>query len=193
MNRKAALRTLATAAALPWMAPDELAALFDARRSLARPEVGLSSRAPGVRVALTDHELEIVGLVADLILPRSDTPSATDLGVPAFVDLIVGEWMDDEDASEFRAGLASLDDTARARSGAPFAAAPEENRLAIVRTLDEGLPEVGSDAPVPDGFYPTLKRLVVTGYFTTAQGASQTGYRITPGMYAGCVAPGDRP
>ena len=31
---------------------------------------------------------------------------------------------------------------------------------------------------------------VITGYFTTQTGAAQTGYRITPGRFEGCVAPG---
>ena len=52
------------------------------------------------------------------------------------------------------------------------------------------MPEPGSSEGVPDGFYPTLKRLVVVGYFTTEEGASQTGYRIMPGSYAGCSVPG---
>ena len=37
---------------------------------------------------------------------------------------------------------------------------------------------------------PKIKRLVIVGYFTTETGASQTGYRITPGTFQGCVVPG---
>ena len=65
-----------------------------------------------------------------------------------------------------------------------------EEQLALVRELDDQLPATGSNDEMPEGFYPTLKRLVIVGYFTTETGASQTGYRITPGTFQGCVAPG---
>jgi len=52
------------------------------------------------------------------------------------------------------------------------------------------MPAPSSSEDIPDGYYPTLKRLVVVGYFTTEEGASQAGYRITPGTYLGCSVPG---
>lgn len=183
MDRKTALRTLATTAVIPWLAPTEVAALLDARRSLA-------PRDPSQ--PLSGQELEIIGVVADIILPRTDTPSATDLGVPAFVELLVTEWMEEEEAAELRQGLTRLDERARSRFGAPFVACASDEQLGLVRELDDELPRAG-DATRPTGFYPTLKRFVVTGYFTTPEGAMQTGHRLLPGMYAGCVVPGEAP
>ena len=76
MDRRTAIRTLATTTVLPMLAPDELSALLDVRRSIA------AARSDDyVPEALTAGELETVGLVADVILPRSETPSATDVGV----------------------------------------------------------------------------------------------------------------
>jgi hypothetical protein len=182
MDRRTAIRTLATATALPVLAPSDAAALLEARRML--------GQAGYLPAALTRRELEIVGLVADIILPRTDTPGATDVGVPAFVDLIVSEWMDEDDAEVMHAGLAALDDEARTRFGDGFVECAADDRLALVASLDAQLPVPGEDGEPPEGFYPTLKRLVITGYFTTETGASQTGYRITPGTFEGCVAAG---
>ena len=182
MDRRTALRTLATATALPVLAPSDAAALLDARRLL--------GERPFVPAALSANELRMVGVIADIILPRTETPGATDVGVPAFVDLIAAEWMDDDDADELHAGLAELDATSEARFGQTFAEASAEEQLTLVRELDDQLPAPGSDDEMPEGFYRTLKRLVIVGYFTTETGASQTGYRITPGTFEGCVVPG---
>jgi gluconate 2-dehydrogenase gamma chain len=184
MDRRSAVRTLATTAALPVLAPEQLSALLGARRSLRHAAAGDLPPA-----ALTEGELEIVGLVADIILPRSETPSATDVGVPAFVDLIVSEWMDEDEAQELRGGLADLDAVAAERFGRAFAECVGDQQMTLVRELDDRLPEAGTEAETPEGVYPTLKRLVLTGYFTTEAGAAQTGYRIIPGAFGGCVAP----
>ncbi len=67
--------------------------------------------ASGVRPAagLTDAQLALVGAIADTILPRTDSPSATDVGVPAFVDVIVSENYTDDERAAFLAGLDAID------------------------------------------------------------------------------------
>lgn len=185
MDRRTAIRTLATATVLPVLAPERASAFMEARQSLGRvPATG------SLPAALSPRELDIVGIVADVILPRTDTPGATDLGVPAFVDLLASEWMDADDAGALHAGLAALDTTARQRFGSGFVEATPEQQTALVQELDDALPAPGSDDEVPEGFYPTLKRFVLMGYFTTEEGASQIGYRMMPGDFGGCVVPG---
>ena len=104
MDRRSAIRALATAGAVPLLAPDQLSALFTARRAAGWSSTdGLAPRALSVR------EFEVVAAVADLIFPRTETPSATDLGVPAFVDLLADEWMDAAELASLRDGLVSLD------------------------------------------------------------------------------------
>ena len=185
MDRRTAIRTLATASILPALAPERVSALLQARQLID------SGAASGfVPAALTPRELEMVGTVANIILPRTDTPSATDVAVPAFVDLVTSEWMDDDEAEQMHSGLSALDSVSTDRFGADFMELDAEQQFALVRELDEQLPEPGSDNATPNGFYPTLKRLVLVGYFTTETGASQTGYRTIPGAFGGCVISG---
>ena len=185
MDRRTAIRTLATATVLPVLAPSDAAALLEARRTLG---------ATGVRQGVLEtRELDAIAAIADIILPRTQTPGATDVGVHGFVDLIVSEWMDADEADAFRAGLAQLDQTAEERYGRVFTECDGEQQVALVRELDDQLPAPGSGDAMPEGFYPTLKRLVVTGYFTTQTGARGRGYRTVPGTFRGCVAPGDAP
>jgi hypothetical protein len=185
MDRRSAIRALATAGAVPLLAPDQLSALLTARR-IATP------LAPGgfAPQALSVREFEVVAAVADLIFPRTETPSATDLGVPAFVDLLADEWMDAAELASLRDGLASLDADARARFGSGFVETTAAERVTLLRELDDELPETPPLADVPSGFYPTLKRFIVVGYFTSEEGSGQTGYRIVPGAFGGCFSPG---
>src|SRR5260370_483231 len=52
-------------------------------------------------VYLTAKQFETAAAVAERILPRSDTPGANDVGVPAFLDLMVGEFMTAEEKRVF--------------------------------------------------------------------------------------------
>ena len=79
MERRDLLKAFGAATALALL-PHEALAAWTRVDSGQPPSSGLS-----------DAQLALVGAIADTILPRTDTPSATDVGVPAFVDVIVSE------------------------------------------------------------------------------------------------------
>ena len=85
MEQRDLLRALGAAGALALL-PNETMAAWVRVASGARPAEGL-----------TEAQLALVGAIADTILPRTDTPSATDVGVPAFVDVVVSENYTDAD------------------------------------------------------------------------------------------------
>ncbi len=189
MDRRTALRTLALATAVPFGSPSELVALLHARRSLECKPGGRPFRP----AALTPHEFELVRAVADVILPPSDTPGATDVGVHEFVDLIVAEWFDPPEAARFVAGLAELDATSMARHGSGFLEVAPDERTALVGELDAELtalrdaadPAVDPEAP----FFHWMKRLTLTGYFTSEEGLRLIDHRTVPGSFEGCFVP----
>ncbi|MDH3225115.1 MAG: gluconate 2-dehydrogenase subunit 3 family protein [Gemmatimonadota bacterium] len=186
MDRRTALRTLIALTGLQALTPEDRIQAVEARRVLGC----LTPPASRVPLALTPHELDLVGAVADIILPRTESPGATDVGVPAFIDLMVAEWLDEEQSRTFRHGLEALDESAGARFGRPFLAAHAGQRETLVSELDTRLATPLPDGAAPD-FYRWMKRLTVTGYFTSEEGASLTGYRIVPGAYEGCAVAGD--
>ena len=183
MDRRTALRTLGAFTSLSLFTPNEQALAKEARRALGWDLTDSSPR------AMSPHQLETVRLMADVILPATDTPGASDVGVPAFIDLMVDEWLNEEESAAFLNGLDSLDRTARDRFGSTFSAAAPEDRVTLVEELDQSLTTPVDPDAGPD-FYRWMKRLTLTGYFTSEEGAALTGYRIVPGAFEGCSVSG---
>ena len=50
-----------------------------------------SEGAPAKSVLITDQR-ELVDVLAELIIPPTDTPGAIEAGVPDFIDMIVSDW-----------------------------------------------------------------------------------------------------
>jgi len=86
---------------------------------------------------LSPDEVRAVAAAAECIIPRTDTPGATDAGVAAFVDVMLADWYPVDDAARFRAGLATLDTTSRARFARPFADLPTGQQVELVAALDD--------------------------------------------------------
>ena len=178
LTRRAALQVLG-AAALPAVVraemPDEAAAQELMRRVEAGTPQGTLLRA---------DERATVAAIADAILPRTDTPGALDVGVPAFVELIAAEWMTDGERAAFREGLAALDAHAVATSGRAWPAldAPARESEAV---WAEGPEE--RTLPAKAAFR-RLKGLTVQGFFSSERVQREVlRTNIAPGRYLGCT------
>jgi len=140
--------------------------------------------------ALDLAQAALVGAVADTIIPRTDTPGATDVGIEAFVDVIVAEYYPDEERASFLAGLAAIDDHARAVGGGAFTALTTASRGAVIESL-ESAADRRTD---PARTYWRLKGLVVHGYFTSERVMKDVlKVEIMPGRFDGAApmhAPG---
>src|SRR5258707_1412455 len=91
MNRREALLLLGGTASLP----DQLLAVGRA--------VHKEVRAGSLR-ALTPQQNETVATIAELIIPKTDTPGAREAGVPAFIDVMLADWGDDDQRHMITAG-----------------------------------------------------------------------------------------
>ena len=59
----------------------------------------------------------IVSAVADIMIPRTDTPGAVDVGVPGFIDLMLRDVYTQADRDRYLAGLAEFDAAAVSENG----------------------------------------------------------------------------
>lgn len=175
MERRELLRTLGATAALS-LVPREAQAIWARVAALAttgRPAGGLS-----------EAQLALVSAIADTILPRTDSPGATDVGVPAFVDVIVAERDSDEERAAFLAGLDALDAHLRATQGAPFAELPEPVRAVAIEAIER----LADRRAEPQHTWWRLKGLVVHGYFTSERVQKEVlKVVVMPGRFDGAA------
>lgn len=131
---------------------------------------------------LTGAQLATVGAVAERILPRTDTPGALDAGVPAFIDLMYGKYLGDEDRKMFTTGLADLEASSAATHQRGFTALTAEQQDALLTAVAK------VSQARPKSFFAQIKELTVVGYFTSEPvGRTVLNYDPVPGPYKGCV------
>lgn len=136
----------------------------------------------------TPDEARTVAVISEHILPRTDTPGAIDLGVPAFIDRMMAEFYQDRQREIVRAGLARIEADAKAAHGKAFAALAADQQIALMKVYDrEAYEQNRRTQNNPDAdphFFRLLKELTTVGYFTTEYGASKyLNYAQTPGPY----------
>lgn len=175
MNRREAVLLLAGTAAVP----DQLLAIGRTIHGRVRA---------GTRRALTPQQSETVATIAELIIPKTDTPGARDAGVPAFIDVMLADWADDEQRQMFTAGLANVDERARAHFAKNFTGCSPDQQTQILTDLDAELARLrDTKSDTSKNFFNAMKWLTLTGYYTSEVGAtSELHYRVVPGRYEPC-------
>jgi hypothetical protein len=106
---------------------------------------------------LNGCQQKLVTEIAELIIPKTETPGATDVKVPEFVDLILTEWMSDDERAAFLAGLNEID-------AKGFAKLATDQKVAQLAALDKAR----NDKTGAGHAFGRLKALTVYGYFTSA-------------------------
>jgi gluconate 2-dehydrogenase gamma chain len=154
MNRRAALQTLLQGGLALTLMPGFAETAWSA--------IVAGAQAPRV---LSPTQDQMITLIADTILPRSDTPGAIDVGVPAWIDLVIAEYFSDARRARFLADLNAIDQLALSQSGAHLTALEGSGLAKIIGPLDAACGS--SDLSPAQRGYVQLKELIVHGYFTS--------------------------
>ena len=168
-ERRAALARLAGLCGLA-LSGDVLAAL-------AKP-----AATPGL---LAPDALALAGTLAQLIIPRTGTPGARDVGAHHTISHLLQVCATTAEQERFVAGLARIDAVAMAAGGKRFAALPARRQVELLHALDEGRPPFeGAD----QGFFKQLKAHTAFAYYTSEAGATrELAYLPVPGGFKGNV------
>ncbi|KQS31099.1 gluconate 2-dehydrogenase subunit 3 family protein [Dyadobacter sp. Leaf189] len=146
----------------------------------------------------------LVSEVAEIIIPKTDTPGAKDAKVGEFIEKMLKDCYAANDQESFNKGLEQLEkkDFMKASPQEQTAILTEmeksakEELAAADKKADERTPEEKkkyteagkeySDAGVP--FFRLMKELTLLGYFTSEPGATMAlEYVAVPGRYDGCI------
>jgi hypothetical protein len=124
---------------------------------------------------LDADQLTSVARLSDYVLPTEGTaPSASQIGVHAMIDEWVSAPYPEQRADRdlVLKGLNWMNAAAVKAGAAQFSAAPPSVQETILTQLSGSAETV--DAPA--GFYRKVRKLVIGGYYTTAEGFKDIGY-----------------
>jgi hypothetical protein len=146
--------------------------------------VTLETLAPGSSPRFYgEREMALLSRVSDLLLPRTDTPGALDVHVPAVLDQLMAEWANGETQSEHRAVLAALDTALGTRARGDFLDASD----VVAEQALEAVDAAAFDGAGPEG-WSGLKGLITQAYFATEAGAvEEQGWVAVPGRWDPCA------
>lgn len=132
----------------------------------------------------TDHEMATLAVLADIIIPAdAKSGSATDAGVPEFIEFIVKDIP--EHQLPMRGGLRWLDTECLKRFEKPFVECSAEQQIQVVE--DIAYPNRVKPGMEPGiAFFNRMRDLTATGFFTSEIGLKDLEYMGNrPGTYQG--------
>ena len=150
----------------------------------------------GLTFPFSAEQKNLVSEIAEIIIPKTDTPGAKDAKVGEFIEMMLKDCYAGKDQDSFGAGLKELEDK-------NFLKATPAEQTAILtemeKTSKEQMTKAGeekkkyteagkeyTDASVP--FFRLMKELTLLGYFTSEEGATKAlEYVPVPGRYDGCI------
>lgn len=121
-----------------------------------------------------EHEMKTIGILADIIIPKDETSgSATDAGVPAFIEFIAKDM--EQYKTPLRGGLKWLDLQCMKRFTVDFASCTPAQQMEMVDEI--AFPEkVKPELQQGVAFFNTMRDLTACGFFTSEIGIKDLGY-----------------
>ncbi|MGH7520219.1 MAG: gluconate 2-dehydrogenase subunit 3 family protein [Gemmatimonadales bacterium] len=182
MKRREAVGTMAMAAltaAFRWTPAEAQRAAKLVRETVA----------PYAPTFFTPHEWDTVRVLVDLVIPRDEkSGSATDAGVPEFMDFMMGDRPDGQ--IPMRGGLAWLDNECYERSAKTFLTCSEGERTAVLDGIawpKKAKPEMSQGV----AFFNMFRDLTASGFWSSKIGVTDLGYQGNTFVreWTGCPEP----
>jgi hypothetical protein len=130
------------------------------------------------------HEMKTISVLTDIIIPKDETSgSATDAGVPAFIEFIVKDMP--QNKIPLRGGIKWLDVQCMKRYNADFASCTPQQQIEMVDEIafpEKAKPEMSQGV----AFFNKMRDLTATGFFSSQMGIKDLGYAgNTPNQWDG--------
>ena len=142
----------------------------------------------GVELLFEPDQVDLLGNIADTILPPTKSPGAKEAGVGAFIPVMVRDCYTPEDQKVVIEGLKQLDKAAKDAHSKGFQQLSSEERTALINQIDKEAKQHQSDRKEdgPNHYFHMIKQTTLLGYFTSEIGATQAlRYVQVPGRYDG--------
>ena len=147
---------------------------------------------------LSEDQGILITQLAEIIIPKTDTPGAKDVGVPAFIDVMLKDVYPQKDKDRFLEGIKAFDAAAEKKYGDRFVELSLEKQVELVKEIHglalneykgNGNGNGNGNGLSEKPFILMVKELTLLGFFTSEPGATQVlQYDPVPGAYKGCVS-----
>jgi hypothetical protein len=132
---------------------------------------------------LGEGQTETLSALADLILPRTETPGAIDVGADDFALLMAEECFKPDQRELFKKGLDAFETAVKKSKGRSFREMDGSARTGFLEELDGGV--LSEEA---SSFLKVYRGLVVRGYTESEHFLTRVRpYELVPGRFKGCV------
>ena len=147
---------------------------------------------------LSEATYQNLSAVVNTLLPPTSTPGAVEIGVPAFMDLVLDKYTEEEDRQKMVAGLETWLTSIQQLAGGPYHTLAAEEQLKLLNTLDqeaiaiaeslEGQELNEEELEAKQPWWLDMKALAINGYFASEKvGTEILAYDPVPGPYQGCI------
>jgi gluconate 2-dehydrogenase gamma chain len=122
----------------------------------------------------TAAEMSTITILADIIIPKDDrSGSASDAGVPDFIEFIVKDMPDHQ--VPMRGGIRWMDTICLKRHDKPFKDCSKEDQLKLVDEI--AYPDLAKpDMQQGVAFFNRMRNLTASGFFSSKIGIEDVGY-----------------
>lgn len=193
MDRRQVLLGLALALGGP-------AALASCDQAATNDELLRSLRPSGRLAFYNAREYQFMGVLADAVIPRTDTPGAVDAGVPGYLDGMMATWASRATRDQHRKSIRDVRARLSEMGGKDFFAVADADRHTAIATLDTAAYAVPAAAGAGSFFaamtgevappetveqsYRALKTLIAQVYYASEPGATEElHYELVPGRW----------
>lgn len=172
MDRRQAVKTLGAMIGVGLFVPESL---------LARAGDVLEGDAPKATF-FNKQQRKLNALMAEALIPKTDTPGAKDAGVPGWMELLLQDCYDKKQQDDYLQGLALVEEECMKRTGKNFGKLSSAMQSGVLSTMET---ELAPDAPLA-GFLQVFKSLAKYTYVHSEKGAVQAfAYLPVPGKWDG--------
>ena len=136
--------------------------------------------APAKPKFFTPAEMEMVGVLVDLIIPRTNTPGAADAGVHRIIDTSVSKSASLQ--KRWRQGLAWANAEARREGVGSFVKLDQPKQVAVLQRAEKS----------GEAFFKLLKDSTIDAYYSTREGlVTELGWNANTFLpeFKGCTHP----
>lgn len=173
MKRRTVFKHLAAATAAAWVLPS---CVSDPKKV----SIALN------HLQVTGDEEELLGNIADVIIPATDTPGARAVQAHLFTLVMVDDCLAKEDQEKYLKGMRSFPQVLKSLTGKSFSGASPQERLQMLSTFEGRQEELSEEIKA---FYSKTRRYIVQGYLSSKHFLTEIKpYQLVPGPdYRGCI------